>query len=688
MSAVVVLALVACGLALLVKPSAAPHEIGEQALDLVRVLCTLALVLSLLLGPGLAWRALGPADRPLSLGFLPLPGLAMMIGGGCIAWALATSIGPRQVCFALFVPVLVFLLGTLLLTGQRELFTREERRVLLVVGCVLGLAISRSLWSLGPEGELYAGTISRTLEVGDRSDSRISYHIVELVAQGKGPYGRLASALLHPYNFSSRGPLPGLAASPVVLLTGGRPPAVRPVQPWVPFDPQGFMAYRLAMMSFAAIAFLALWDLVRRLAGRDGAYLAVLLAATTPFLVHEVWFTWPKVLASAFVLLAAIWVIERRPLQAGLLTGFGYLMHPGALLAVPTLGLIALWPLRGAHWRRPRIRQGLLLAAGLAVPLISWRLVNGRHYDQTEFLDYFLRAGPGGVPGLGVAWLASRLESLGNTLVPLLLPLADAHNASINVVRGSSPPVVHFFFQYWTTLPFGFAIIFLPLLVVGLWRAGRRWPWPVTASVIVPFALFTVYWGASTSGMMREGLMHAWALTLCAVIACEQAASGFGWLRSTPVRALLALRIVEVLAVAIVPTVATRNGLISVGFPLTDAVAVVSMLGFGGALGVLVWSSRSPVGPEARTDESIRRRSLKSRNSVGSSDPAGLMAGPAGPVGRRASGPRPVAFGEWWHPARSLPADIASSRLWARVAWRPFTAPSTFGLLARWRSSS
>lgn len=604
MSAVVALALAGCALGLVAVP-AAPHDTAEQALDLVRLLCTLALALSLLLGPGIAWRALGSRDRPLSLGFLPLPGLLLMIGGGTLAWALANSIGPRPVCFALFVPVLVFLLGTVVLTEPRELFTREERRVLLVVGCVLGLAISRSLWSLGPEGELYAGTISRTLEVGDRSDSRISFHIVQLVAKGEGPYGPLASTLLHPYNFSSRGPLPGLAASPVVLLAGGRPPAVRPDQPWLPFDPQGFMAYRLAMMAFAAIAFLALWELVRRVAGRRAAYLALLLAATTPFLVHEVWFTWPKLLASAMVLLAAIWVIQRRPLRAGLLSGFGYLMHPGVLLAVPTLGLIALWPLRGARWKRPRIRQGLLLAAGVAVFLIAWRLVNGRHYDQSGFLDYFLRTGPHGPPGFGTAWLVSRLESVGNTLVPLLLPLADAHNASINVVRGSSPPVIHFFFQYWNTLPFGFGIVFLPLLVVGLWRAGRRWPWPVAACVILPFALFTVYWGSFTSGLMREGL-QAWALTLCAVIACEQAASGFGWLRSRPIRAVLALRVLEVLAVAMVPTVATRGGLISPGFALTDAVAVAAMLGFGSALGVLVWKA-VPTSSDPVRDREVRR---------------------------------------------------------------------------------
>ncbi len=593
MLAVLALALASCGLGLLAEPTAAPHHLREQALDLVRVLCTIALALSLLLGPGVAWRALSPADRPLSLGFLPLPGLALMIGGGSIAWALAASIDPRTVCYMLFALVLGGLVGTLLWAGPQELFDREERRVLLVVGCVLGLAVGRTLWSLGPEGELYAGTISRTLEVGDRSDSRISFHITQLIAAGEDPYGRLATILLMPYNFSSRGPLPGLAASPVVLLAGGRPPAVRPEQPWLPFDPQGFMAYRLAMMSFAAVAFLALWDLVRRLVGREGAYLAVLLAATTPFLVHEVWFTWPKMLAAAMVLLGAIRVIQRRPLQTGLLSGVGYLMHPGALLAVPTLGLITLWPVRRAQWKRPRIRQGLLLVAGLAVSLIGWRLVTGVHYDQSAFLDYFERTGPGGVPGFGTAWIASRLASLGNTLVPLLLPLADANNASINVVKGSSPAVVHFFFQYWNTLPFGVGIIFVPVLVIGLWRAGRRWPWPVAAVVIVPFALFAVYWGSFTSGLMREGL-QAWTLTLCAVIACEQAASGFRWLRSTPIRMLLALRVVEVLAMAMVPTLATRHELVSAGFRLTDAVAVAAMLGFGAALGMLVWKAAPP----------------------------------------------------------------------------------------------
>jgi 4-amino-4-deoxy-L-arabinose transferase-like glycosyltransferase len=589
-----VLALLGCLLGLVAEPAPGLHGgIGEQLLDLLHLAGTLALALALLLGPGIAWRALAGPERPLGLGFLFLPGMLALIAIGGLAWALAGSANPRAVCLAVFVPALAALGGALLWGEPGQIFDPDERRTLLVVGCVLGLAVARALWSLGPEGELYAGSISRTLEVGDRPDSRISFIVPTLIANDGGPYGSLGNEQFSPYNFSSRGPLPGLAAAPLVLMSGGHPPAGYPEQPWAPFDAQGFMAYRLAMMAFACTAFLSLWDLVRRLGGAGAAYLAVLLAATTPFLVHEVWFTWPKMLAASFVLLAATCVITRRPLRGGLLAGLGYLMHPVALLSLPALGLISLWPLRGARWLRPRLVQGLMLVAGIAILALAWKLVNGSHYDQSGFLNYFTEANPDPHPAFG-PWLEFRLRSLANTTVPLLLLATSTTNFAINVVGGISPPVVHFFFQYWNTVPFGVGIVFFPLLLVGLFRAGRRWPWAILVTVVVPLLAFAVYWGSSTTGMMREGL-QAWTLTMFAVVACEQAASGFGWMRSRPIRILLTLRVVEVMAVAALPTLATRHQLIAGTFKLTDAVAVLGMLGFGAALAALVWNGAGAV---------------------------------------------------------------------------------------------
>ena len=263
--------------------------------------------------------------------------------------------------------------------------------------------------------------------------------------------------------------------------------------------------------------------------------------------MHEVWFTWPKLFAASFVILAATSLIEGRALQAGLLAGAAYLLHPGALLYVPVLVVIALWPLVGAQLRRPRMRSAALVVAGVAVWLVGWRLFNGSHYTQTGFFDYLTMAGWGEQPTFH-NWLFSRLESLRNTFVPLTAFLMT-DDLDWGVVRGETDGVIYFFMQYWVGLPFGIAIVFFPLLLVALWRAARRWPWPFLVAVVLPLAGFAVYW-PFREGMLRENL-HAWVLALIAVVALQQRATGFGWLRSAPVRAILCLRAAEVVAMAV-----------------------------------------------------------------------------------------------------------------------------------------
>ena len=349
------------------------------------------------------------------------------------------------------------------------------------------------------------------------------------------------------------------------------------------------MAFRLAMIAFSCTAFLSLWELVRRIGGIGAARLALVLGVSTPFLLDDLWFTWPKLLAASFVLLAGLCVIERRPFRGGLLVGVGYLVHPSALLGLSGVGLLALWPLRGANWRHPNPRAAILLAAGVAVGVVGWRLLNGSHFQQEGFVEYVTQAYPHYHPSLG-AWVEFRLSSLGNTLVPLFLPVFYDHSPSINTLFGISPGVVHFFFQYWNGIPFGFGIFFFPLLLLSLWRAARRWPWPIAATVVVPFVAFTVYWGASITGMLREGL-QAWALVLIAVVALQQSAAGFPWLRSKAIRAILALRALEVMAVALGATLAT-NGFrpLSAQFTLNDLAAVGAVIVFSLAIAAVVWS--------------------------------------------------------------------------------------------------
>jgi hypothetical protein len=525
-----------------------------------------------------------------------------------IAWALAGLVSPWLVCLLILVPILGWMPLGVLRAGPGELLEPEERRALLMVGCVLGLAVARALWSIGPFGELFAGTISRTLEVGGRSDSRIPFHIVQLVANGTGPFSALAVSYFSPFDFSSRGPLAGLASAPIVLLAGGRPPTTMPDQPWTPFDPQGFMAFRIAVMTFGCTAFLSLWTLIRTLGGQRAARLGLLLAATTPFLVHEVWFTWPKLLAASFVLLAAVSLITGHPLRAGLLAGIGYLVHPGVLLFIPVLCALALWPLVGARLRAPHLRSAALVLVGALSCLVAWRVINGSHYTQSNFFDYLTLAGYGEQPTFG-NWISSRLESVRNTLVPLT-PFLLADDLDTNVVRGSSPKAIYFFFQYWIALPFGVGIVFFPLLLVGVWKAARRWKWAVFITVVVPLLAFAVYW-PFREGLLRENL-HAWVFALIAVVALEQRREGFAWLRSRLIRAVLVLRAVEVLAVAVVPALATSHlsyascprldCVIHPQFVATDSLALIAIFAFSGALAAFAWFERPPPTGDERPD--------------------------------------------------------------------------------------
>ena len=93
--------------------------------------------------------------------------------------------------------------------------------------------------------------------------------------------------------------------------------------------------------------------------------------------------------------------------------------------------------------------------------------------------------------------------------------------------------------------------------------------------------------------MLREGL-HPWVLTLFVVVAVEQRRSSFRWLRNRWTHGILALRAVEVLLVAMLPTVITRHRFYLHQFRATDLVAAASMVTFCALLGALVWRERAP----------------------------------------------------------------------------------------------
>src|SRR4029077_17177081 len=225
--------------------SAAPNT-SREVQDLFRIVCTTALVIVMPLGPGLLWSAL--TGRRIGLGFVPLPGFAILAVAGGLVWVLVGPLGQQAAAFLVLGPGLGLMLGALLSLDE-DLLTGEERRTLLIVGLPLGIAIARSVWSYGPAGEFFEAQVSRSLNPEPRSDSRTSYLVAMLVATGQRPYHVAGGVnFFAPYNFSARGPLPGLMSAPLMLLEGAKTRLYGYEAPWMPFADQGFMVYRIAMM--------------------------------------------------------------------------------------------------------------------------------------------------------------------------------------------------------------------------------------------------------------------------------------------------------------------------------------------------------------------------------------------------------------------------------------------------------
>ena len=215
-----------------------------------------------------------------SMSYLALPGIGLLVGIGLLTWLLASRTSSRAVTTALVAMVLVSLSATFATRDLSAALSRAEVKVLIVFAVVLMVATGKAMWSLGPSGELYRGTVSRTLEVGDRSDSRIPYHVVQLVANGTDPNSARGRANFLPGRSPTEAQWPGWR-SPLVLVTGATVPVEKPEQAWLPFDPQGFAAYRIAMMAMGLTSLLAMYGLIVAVtsspqAGLSGALLGAL----------------------------------------------------------------------------------------------------------------------------------------------------------------------------------------------------------------------------------------------------------------------------------------------------------------------------------------------------------------------------------------------------------------------------
>ena len=463
------------------------------------------LALTLIYGPGLLWFLSRPRE-PGAFAVALLAGPLALVLAGLVCWALGGCVAPATVARFGIVAILVILAlwGRWLGRAGGASLSREAAVVVAAGGLLVGFAVAKANVSVGPTGELYGGTVSRTLETGWHSDSRISYHVVQVVSLHLAPFSTQAEGYFLPYSFVSRGPLAGLLAAPIVLATGAAVPPDKPDQAWQPFDLQGFAVYRIALIALASLAGWAVFGIAVAVLDPAWALLACATLLLSPFFVHELYFTWPKMMAGTCVLIAFQLIRARRPLAAGLVLSTGYLFHPLALLSAPFLALWLLADLK-TDGRIALCRRMAWFSGGVLSLVLLWQAVGrldpAQVGSQGGFLNYFFMANGGSSTWTG--WWEDRWQSLANTFVPLHMLWVNPDDPAVGSIFGRSDGWVHFGLLYWSTFPFALGLPAFVLLAPALLVAVRRTPGAAGAIVFGPACLLVAYMGAGNAGLMR-----------------------------------------------------------------------------------------------------------------------------------------------------------------------------------------
>lgn len=161
---------------------------------------------------------------------------------------------------------------------------------------------------------------------------------------------------------------------------------------------------------------------------------------------------------------------------------------------------------------------------------------------------------------------------------------------NLSSIYGESPNIIKFFFQYWNTLPFGVGIVAFYSVVRLLNISRKQLPYAFAGVIVIPFLLFLIYWGSSSSGLLREGL-HVWVLSLVVFMTLAlkqvlQETNRFWKL----CQFTLAIRGVEILVMLLIPTWFSVFSVINQRFLISDLVMLTTIISGVGLLSFHLYS--------------------------------------------------------------------------------------------------
>jgi hypothetical protein len=547
------------------------------------------------------------------------PGEDLMVGfgGGIAVLALAAVAQlPLPIAYTTASPPLMILLlvaSAAVLWRRREwlrgLAADPQVRVMAVsVGALfaVGLAVGALPWDRPSVGS--AGTVGSFHVPNMPGDTLLEYRTAQIL-QNRLPI-ETTDYYVNYWYISDRTPLTGFVTTFVTSAVGIKlPPSLDALSaPYQVIDPFGYWLYRqLSMLTNAMVlasALLVAWELFGPRVAKLGAVFTIL----SPYVLINILFHWPKLLAGFFIVGFYFWTyMRRRPIFAGIFAAGAVLSHPGAALFLPGMFLYMLLTRR---WRQ--LVTTALAAAVTAFPWFFWTSVIYHH--TSRMITYpigFALANPTNPgpeiradleifihrPLLGI--LNDRWVSVRNTFTAWPFPYELITTRSIK----NAATTIYEIFR--TTFPgiFGAGLALFGYATIKRIVLQPFWAATLGASTIC----FFLFWGFQSRAVGQEAFQPVAALWIC--LAAAILVSLPAWV----IRAAIIVNLVEWVGFTYVLLDKTPPlGAWHVSWALLFVLSLLLV----GATSLLGWKISIPVEPDESDDQSGRARDHRLRASA------------------------------------------------------------------------
>ena len=287
-------------------------------------------------------------------------------------------------------------------------------------------------------------------------------------------------------------------------------------QPFQLIDPFGYWLYRQLSILTNALALAPAILVAHELFGRRAARLGLVFSLLSPFILINLLFHWPKLLAGFFIVSFFYWLaVRRRPALAGAFGAGAVLSHPIGILWLPGMLAYALWRRQLSSFAISAAVIALLLA-----PWFVWTSVIHHHPSRmlTYPIGYVITDPTRASTETAAAWHAFTQRPLLSILDDRWVTIRDtvfSWSFFENLWRAHSPHEVRW--AIFEMFRVSFAGIFgVPLLIWGFisWRrilTSGFWFAALGASTLC----IVLFWGVWPRGITIEAFQPGTALWIC-----------------------------------------------------------------------------------------------------------------------------------------------------------------------------